>query len=160
MGTANAKHLINDVLAEVESRGPTIVSRRLIGQAESEQFVMKIPNNKVGLVIGKRGATIKNMQASTAASIQVIPLHLPPGDTSTERIVQIDGTSEQFEAAKQLVNKSFQRIVLETQQWLEDIHSKVIKQVLLLVGHLVVLLHYNNQVMVMARTVSSTISAF
>ncbi|KAK9920522.1 hypothetical protein M0R45_029077 [Rubus argutus] len=105
MGTANAKHLINDVLAEVESRGPTIVSRRLIGQAESEQFVMKIPNNKVGLVIGKRGATIKNMQASTAASIQVIPLHLPPGDTSTERIVQIDGTSEQFEAAKQLVNK-------------------------------------------------------
>jgi hypothetical protein len=35
----------------------------------------------------------------------VIPLHLPSGDTSTERIVQIDGTSEQIEAGKQLVNK-------------------------------------------------------
>lgn len=34
---------------------------------------------------------------------QVIPLHLPPGDTSQERTVQIDGSSEQIEAAKQLV---------------------------------------------------------
>jgi len=33
----------------------------------------------------------------------VIPLHLPPGDTSQERTVQIDGSSEQIEAAKQLV---------------------------------------------------------
>ncbi|XP_075485705.1 uncharacterized protein LOC142525330 isoform X1 [Primulina tabacum] len=45
------------------------------------------------------------MQARTGARIQVIPLHLPPGDTSKERTVQIDGTSEQIEAAKQLVNE-------------------------------------------------------
>lgn len=37
--------------------------------------------------------------------MQVIPLHLPPGDTSTERTVQIDGTNEQIENAKQLVNE-------------------------------------------------------
>lgn len=37
--------------------------------------------------------------------LQVIPLHLPPGDTSTERTVQIDGSSEQIETAKQLVNE-------------------------------------------------------
>jgi hypothetical protein len=37
--------------------------------------------------------------------VQVIPLHLPPGDTSTERTLQIDGTSEQLESAKQLVNE-------------------------------------------------------
>ena len=35
---------------------------------------------------------------------QVIPLHLPPGDTSTERTLQIDGTSDQIESAKQLVD--------------------------------------------------------
>lgn len=35
----------------------------------------------------------------------MIPLHLPPGDTSTERTLQIDGTSEQIEIAKQLVNE-------------------------------------------------------
>nr|KAJ0220130.1 hypothetical protein LSAT_V11C200100270 [Lactuca sativa] len=49
--------------------------------------------------------TIKNMQAITGARIQVISLHPPPGDTSTERAVQIDGSSEQIEAAKQLVNE-------------------------------------------------------
>lgn len=36
---------------------------------------------------------------------QVIPLHLPPGDMSQERTVQIDGTSEQIEAAKQIVEE-------------------------------------------------------
>ncbi|XP_073047536.1 uncharacterized protein [Primulina eburnea] len=60
---------------------------------------------QVGLVIGKGGETIKNMQERTGTRIQVIPLHLPPGDTSKERTVQIDGTSEQIEAAKQLVNE-------------------------------------------------------
>lgn len=37
--------------------------------------------------------------------LQVIPLHLPPGDMSRERTVQIEGTSEQIEAAKQLVDE-------------------------------------------------------
>ncbi|KAK7352532.1 hypothetical protein VNO80_17954 [Phaseolus coccineus] len=109
MGTpeaiASAEKLINEVLAEAESGGSGIVARRLTGQAGSDEFVMKIPNNKVGLIIGKGGETIKNMQASTGARIQVIPLHLPPGDTSTERTLKIDGTSEQIESAKQLVNQ-------------------------------------------------------
>ncbi|KAL8537367.1 hypothetical protein ACS0TY_012496 [Phlomoides rotata] len=114
MGTpeqvAKAEQLINDVLSEsmgqAEAGGSGIVSRRVTGQPSgAEQFVMKIPNNKVGLVIGKGGETIKNMQARTGARIQVIPLHLPPGDTSRERTVQIDGTSEQIEAAKLLVDE-------------------------------------------------------
>nr|KAJ0200755.1 hypothetical protein LSAT_V11C600303990 [Lactuca sativa] len=103
---AKAEQLIKDVLAEAESGGSGIVSRRMPGESGgAEQFVMKVPNNKVGLIIGKGGETIKNMQASTGARIQVIPLHPPPGDTSTERTVQIDGSSEQIEAAKQLVNE-------------------------------------------------------
>ncbi|KAK7351269.1 hypothetical protein VNO77_10585 [Canavalia gladiata] len=109
MGTpeaiASAEKLINEVLAEAEAGGSGIVARRLTGQAGSDEFVMKIPNNKVGLIIGKGGETIKNMQASTGARIQVIPLHLPPGDTSTERTLKIDGTPEQIESAKQLVNQ-------------------------------------------------------
>ncbi|XP_022001756.1 far upstream element-binding protein 2 [Helianthus annuus] len=103
---AKAEQLIKDVLAEAESGGSGTVSRRVSGQSGGgEQFVMKIPNKKVGLVIGKGGETIKSMQATTGARIQVIPLHLPPGDTSTERTVQIDGTSDQIEAAKQMVNE-------------------------------------------------------
>ncbi|XP_031101659.1 far upstream element-binding protein 2-like [Ipomoea triloba] len=110
MGTpeqiAKAEQLIQDVLSEADSGGSGIVSRRVTGQqAGAEQFVMQVPNNKVGLVIGKGGETIKNMQARSGARIQVIPLHLPPGDTSTERTVQIDGSSDQIEYAKQLVNE-------------------------------------------------------
>ncbi|KAK4756587.1 hypothetical protein SAY87_006714 [Trapa incisa] len=107
MGTveqiARADQLIKEVLSEAEAGGSGTVSRRVTTQTGSEQFVMKVPNNKVGLVIGKGGETIKNMQNSTGARIQVVPLHLPPGDTSTERNLYIDGTSEQIEAAKQLV---------------------------------------------------------
>ncbi|XP_057799706.1 uncharacterized protein LOC131015349 [Salvia miltiorrhiza] len=110
MGTpdqiAKAEQLINDVLNEADAGGSGIVSRRLTGQQSgADQFVMMIPNNKVGLVIGKGGETIKSMQAQTGARIQVIPLHLPPGDMSKERTVQIDGTSEQIEAAKQLIEE-------------------------------------------------------
>ncbi|XP_047967018.1 far upstream element-binding protein 2-like [Salvia hispanica] len=103
---AKAEQLINDVLSEADAGGSGIVSRRLTGQQSgADQFVMMIPNNKVGLVIGKGGETIKSMQATTGARIQVIPLHLPPGDMSKERTVQIEGTSEQIEAAKQLVEE-------------------------------------------------------
>jgi far upstream element-binding protein len=66
---------------------------------------MQIANNKVGLVIGKGGETIKSMQAKSGARIQVIPLHLPPGDPATERTLYIDGTTEQIEIAKQLVSE-------------------------------------------------------
>ncbi|XP_041990147.1 far upstream element-binding protein 2-like [Salvia splendens] len=110
MGTpdqiARAEQLIQDVLSEAEAGGAGSTSRRVGGQSfGAEQFVMKIPNNKVGLVIGKGGETIKSMQTRTGARIQVIPLHLPPGDTSQERTVQIDGTSEQIEAAKLIVDE-------------------------------------------------------
>ncbi|XP_078428154.1 uncharacterized protein LOC144700590 [Wolffia australiana] len=102
-----AEQLVHDVLqeAEVGSSGPSGGQRFGDGHANSEQFMMKVPNNKVGLVIGKGGESIKSMQAKSGARIQVIPLHLPPGDYSAERTVQIDGTKEQVESAKQLVNE-------------------------------------------------------
>ncbi|KAJ0248216.1 Uncharacterized protein HA466_0153510 [Hirschfeldia incana] len=102
---SRAEELINEVLQEAESGGTVGSgggSRRMGG---ADQFVMKIPNNKVGLVIGKGGETIKSMQAQTGARIQIIPLHLPPGDPTPERTLQIDGTTDQIEHAKQLVNE-------------------------------------------------------
>lgn len=85
-------------MVQAEAGGSGIVARRLTGQAGSDHFAMKIPNNKViricllallfgllvvpddapqtqvGLVIGKGGETIKNMQARTGARIQVCHL--------------------------------------------------------------------------------------
>uniref|UniRef100_A0A7N1A4L4 K Homology domain-containing protein n=1 Tax=Kalanchoe fedtschenkoi TaxID=63787 RepID=A0A7N1A4L4_KALFE len=100
-----AEQLINDVLNEAESGGSGTVSRRFNGQSGGEEFNMMVPNSKVGLVIGKGGETIKTMQATTGARIQVIPLRLPPGDTSIERLVKIEGTYDQIEQAKQLINE-------------------------------------------------------
>ncbi|KAL9230378.1 hypothetical protein vseg_005740 [Gypsophila vaccaria] len=107
MGTqdqiARAEQLIHDVIAEADTGGPGSVSRKMPAAPGSEQFVMKVASNKVGLVIGKGGETIKGIQARSGAKVQVIPLHPPPGDMSMERTVQIDGTSEQIEIAKQMV---------------------------------------------------------
>ncbi|PIA64417.1 hypothetical protein AQUCO_00100118v1 [Aquilegia coerulea] len=102
---SKAEQLIKEVLAEAESGGSGLATKRFTGQAGADQFSMKVPNNKVGLIIGKGGETIKTMQAKSGARIQLIPLHPPPGDTSTERTVYIDGTQQQIEAATQLVNE-------------------------------------------------------
>lgn len=111
MGTqeqiSRAEELINEVIAETDAANSGSSGNRDVAplQAGSEQFVMKVPNDRVALVIGKGGETIKNMQGQTGARIQVVPLRLPPGDTSTERNVYISGTKEQIEAAKELVNE-------------------------------------------------------
>ncbi|KAL5728845.1 hypothetical protein ACHQM5_001879 [Ranunculus cassubicifolius] len=102
---STAERLIKEVLSEAETGGSGLVAKRFTGQPGGEQFSMKVPNNKVGLIIGKGGETIKSMQVRSGARIQLIPLHLPPGDMSTERTVYIDGTQEQIESAKQLVNE-------------------------------------------------------
>lgn len=104
---SRAEELINEVIAETDAASSVSSGNRGGAplQPGSEQFVMKVPNDKVALVIGKGGETIKSMQNKSGARIQVVPLHLPPGDTSTERNVFINGTKEQVEAAKELVNE-------------------------------------------------------
>lgn len=47
--------------------------------------------------------------------LQLIPLHLPPGDSSTERNLHVDGTPEQIEIAKQLVNEIISEVCTCTQ---------------------------------------------
>ncbi|CAD5319531.1 unnamed protein product [Arabidopsis thaliana] len=103
---SKAEQLITDAEAGSTAGSGGGGGRRMGGQAGADQFVMKIPNNKVGLIIGKGGETIKSMQAKTGARIQVIPLHLPPGDPTPERTLQIDGITEQIEHAKQLTFSS------------------------------------------------------
>ncbi|KAJ0964596.1 hypothetical protein J5N97_025734 [Dioscorea zingiberensis] len=111
MGTAEqiskAEQLIKEVIDEADAGASGTASARKYGgpQVGVDHFTMKVPNNKVGLIIGKGGETIKSMQAKSGARIQLIPLHLPPGDTSTERNLHIDGTPEQIESAKQLVSE-------------------------------------------------------
>ncbi|RZC91607.1 hypothetical protein C5167_027670 [Papaver somniferum] len=79
--STNQRDFQNSTFMVENDGGSGAVPRRFTGQPGA-----------VGLVIGKGGDTIKQMQASSGARIQGIPLHPPPGDTSTERTVYIDGT--------------------------------------------------------------------
>uniref|UniRef100_A0A453QKE9 Uncharacterized protein n=1 Tax=Aegilops tauschii subsp. strangulata TaxID=200361 RepID=A0A453QKE9_AEGTS len=74
------EQLISDVLAEADAGSFGTISNRKYNapQPSAEQSQMQLANNKV------------------------IPLHLPPGDTSTERTLYIHGTAERTEIAKQL----------------------------------------------------------
>eukprot|EP00252_Welwitschia_mirabilis_P021631 TRINITY_DN5591_c0_g1_i5.p1 TRINITY_DN5591_c0_g1~~TRINITY_DN5591_c0_g1_i5.p1 ORF type:complete len:693 (+),score=145.73 TRINITY_DN5591_c0_g1_i5:1931-4009(+) len=102
-----AEQLINDVIKEADAGGSAKNVLRGYGdnQSGAEQVQLKVPNNKVGMIIGKGGETIKNLQSRSGARIQLIPLHLPPGDMSTERTVQITGFKKQIEHAQQLINE-------------------------------------------------------
>ncbi|CAN0927792.1 Far upstream element-binding protein 3 [Linum grandiflorum] len=110
---SRAEELINEVISEAEqgaysaSGGPGGHGGQgsNVKQSGGEQFSMKVPNDRVGLLIGKGGETIKYMQNTSGARVQIIPLHLPAGDPTTERTVYINGSAEQIEAAKELINE-------------------------------------------------------
>uniref|UniRef100_A0A0C9S5Q8 TSA: Wollemia nobilis Ref_Wollemi_Transcript_18672_3067 transcribed RNA sequence n=1 Tax=Wollemia nobilis TaxID=56998 RepID=A0A0C9S5Q8_9CONI len=102
-----AEQLITDVIAEADAGGSATLVARGYGNVQpgAEQVQIKVPNNKVGLIIGRGGETIKNLQSRSGARIQLIPLHLPEGDTSTERTVQMTGTKKQIDAAQEMINE-------------------------------------------------------
>ncbi|AQK51112.1 KH domain-containing protein [Zea mays] len=110
-----AELLIKSVIAEAEAGGsPALIARGFgSGQPGSEQFEMTVPDNKVGLIIGKGGDAIKGMQTKSGARIQLIPQHPPEGVTLTERIVRVTGNKKQIELAKDLIkqamNQTFSR---------------------------------------------------
>ncbi|AES93870.2 far upstream element-binding protein 2 [Medicago truncatula] len=104
-----AEKLMNAVIAEADAGGsPALVARGLSpAQAivGSDQIQIQVPNEKVGLIIGKGGETIKSLQTKTGARIQLIPQHLPEGDDSKERTVQVTGDKRQIEIAQEMIKE-------------------------------------------------------
>ncbi|KAE9596497.1 putative K domain-containing protein [Lupinus albus] len=104
-----AEKLINAVIAEADAGGsPALVARGLSpAQAivGSEQIQLQVPNEKVGLIIGRGGETIKSLQTKSGARIQLIPQHLPEGDISKERTVQVTGDKRQIEIAQEMIKE-------------------------------------------------------
>ncbi|KAM6543311.1 hypothetical protein CsatB_007758 [Cannabis sativa] len=102
-----AEKLINAVIAEADAGGsPSLVARGLANsQAASapEQIQIQVPNEKVGLIIGRGGETIKGLQTRSGARIQLIPQHLPEGDESKERTVRVTGDKRQIEIAREMI---------------------------------------------------------
>ena len=72
------------------------------GRIGSEEHL--VPTNKTGLVIGKGGKTIKqiNHQSGTHAEIQKNP---PPGSEPSYKTFIIKGTNEQIKLCRQLIQE-------------------------------------------------------
>lgn len=101
-----AEQLIKDIIAQADAGGSGTQTARGLNTLQSggDQIQLKVPNNKVGMIIGKGGETIRNLQSRSGARIQLIPLHLPEGDMSTSRTVQVTGNKQQIEAAQEMIN--------------------------------------------------------
>jgi len=115
MGTpeqiTRAEQLVKDVIAEQA----TTVGAGAIGGGggrgfaapggpPGEQVQVKVPNNKVGLIIGRGGETIKNLQSRSGARIQVQnDSETEPG--ATERMVTLIGNKKATDMAYDLIKE-------------------------------------------------------
>ncbi|GLT93879.1 hypothetical protein SLE2022_116490 [Rubroshorea leprosula] len=101
-----AEKLINAVIEEADAGGsPSLVARGLAtSQAAGavDQIEIQVPNEKVGLIIGRGGDTIKGLQTRSGARIQLLQ-HLPEGQLSKEKTVRITGDEKQIEMAREMI---------------------------------------------------------
>ncbi|GKV09236.1 hypothetical protein SLEP1_g20769 [Rubroshorea leprosula] len=115
---AKAEKLINAVIAEADAGGsPSLVARGLaITQATGavDLIEIQVPNEKVGLIIGRGGDTIKGLQTRSGARIQLINSE---GEQSTEKIVRVTGDKKQIEMAKEMIKEVMNQIWLLPFQW-------------------------------------------
>ncbi|BBN04805.1 far upstream element-binding protein [Marchantia polymorpha subsp. ruderalis] len=107
-----AEQLIKDVIAEQAAAGGSgaLVARGFGGIGPpGDQVQIKVPNNKVGLIIGRGGETIKNLQGRSGARIQLVPLQVQnDGETepgATERMVTLIGNKKQTDMAHELIKE-------------------------------------------------------
>jgi far upstream element-binding protein len=64
-------------------------------------YIIPVPNDCVGLVIGKGGETIRNLQQESGAKIQVAKKEIP---NSNLRNVFVEGPPEKYQKAKELID--------------------------------------------------------
>ena len=62
---------------------------------------MPVPNEVVGLIIGRGGETIRALQVKSGAKIQVAKANIP---NSTQRNVFIEGPIEKFDRVKAIID--------------------------------------------------------
>ncbi|KGN52662.1 far upstream element-binding protein 1 [Cucumis sativus] len=110
-----AEELINAVIAEADAGGsPSLIARGLTSShsiATAEQIQLQVPNEKVGLIIGRGGETIKSLQTRSGARIQLIPQNLPEGDESKERTIRVTGDKKQIEIATDMIKEVMNQTV-------------------------------------------------
>ncbi|KZV50902.1 far upstream element-binding protein 1-like [Dorcoceras hygrometricum] len=102
-----AEKLIKAVIAEADAGGsPSLVARgfnTVQVAGGGEQLEIQVPIEKVGIIIGKGGETIRNLQTRSGARIQLIQQNFSEGIQPTERTVRVSGNKKQIEAATDMI---------------------------------------------------------
>lgn len=65
-------------------------------------YIIPIPNDCVGLVIGRGGETIRNLQQESGAKIQVAKKEIP---NTNMRNVFVEGTPDKYQKAKDMIDE-------------------------------------------------------
>ncbi|KAI5069007.1 hypothetical protein GOP47_0015308 [Adiantum capillus-veneris] len=100
-----AEQAIHDVIAEADAAAANTTQATYA--PAGEQIQLTVPTNKVGLIIGRGGETIKGLQSKTGARIQLVPLMGPPEYQSgvAERVLTLMGSKEQVDSASELIKE-------------------------------------------------------
>ncbi|KAL2513382.1 KH domain-containing protein [Abeliophyllum distichum] len=113
-----AEKLIKDVIAEADAGGsPSLVARgfsTVQAAGGGEQLEIQVPIEKVGLIIGKGGETIRNLQTRTGARIQLLQQNPPEGDKSRKRIVRVTGNKKQIETATEMIKEVMNQTIRQS----------------------------------------------
>ncbi|XP_030624092.1 far upstream element-binding protein 3 isoform X1 [Chanos chanos] len=112
----HAVHLINELVHTAQERdgfgGPLGPRGRGRGRGDwnmgapggLQEVTYTIPADKCGLVIGKGGETIKNINQQSGAHVE-LQRNPPPNTDPNVRIFSIRGTPQQMEMARQLIDE-------------------------------------------------------
>lgn len=69
---------------------------------------MSVPNDCVGLIIGKSGETIRKLHRETGCNIQIAKKEIPGTD---QRNVFVEGPDEKFELAKEMIEQILVNVI-------------------------------------------------
>uniref|UniRef100_A0AC35U2P4 KH domain-containing protein n=1 Tax=Rhabditophanes sp. KR3021 TaxID=114890 RepID=A0AC35U2P4_9BILA len=98
-----AKGLIAEVVSNAKSSPNNGANGQMGNQQKSLYFEMAIPGRKCGLIIGKNGETIKNLQGNSGAKMMLVQDNHSSGEQP--KILKISGGYEQVENAKKMVEE-------------------------------------------------------
>ncbi|ETK73873.1 hypothetical protein F441_19646 [Phytophthora nicotianae CJ01A1] len=100
-GTMEAKEAAKFEIQSLVSEEPG--QRHGYGMASGQTIYMQVPNDRVGVIIGKRGETIKGIQDRHAVRIQ-IPQVADEGSNPPVRTISIQGPPQNLAGAKEEVD--------------------------------------------------------
>ena len=88
-----------------ESNNPSQVDESMLtpyGPPSPYAYILPVPNESIGLIIGKKGETIRRLQQDSGAKIQVAKKEV---EETKQRYVFIEGPEDKYQHAKMLIEE-------------------------------------------------------